>query len=63
MKKNRWFHVAFTYEGSEEIHVDSFELNEDEKVCYHTFYEKVDKSLNHYNGYHAGTIISWSEIE
>lgn len=59
----RKYHVAYCYAGDESICYDEVELLSGEKCNYDTFYEKINSTLNKYNGYKVGVIISWSLIE
>ena len=60
----RKYHVAYTIVGaSENMYYDEVELLSGEKCKYDTFYDKINSTLNKYNGYRVGTIISWSRNE
>lgn len=61
----RKYHVAYKLVGGcvDAINCEEVELLPNEKCNYDTFYEKINSTLNKYNGYIVGTIISWSLIE
>ena len=65
----RKYHVAYNIVGLSEtgyptgMYYDEVELLSNEKCNYDTFCEKINSTLNKYNGYKVGVIISWSLIE